>query len=880
MIGDPPTLTRTPRELPTHYRIVEKIGEGGMGVVFRARDSELDREVALKVLRQDFWSDASRMERFQREARILASLNHPNIASIYGIDGFDSSRALVMELVEGTTLADRIGRGAIPLSETLPVVSQIAEALEYAHERDIVHRDLKPSNVKITPDGVVKILDFGLAKAVCAESPAAEAPTLTVVTTEAGAVVGTVGYLSPEQARGKPADKRSDIWAFGVLLFEMLTGRPAFGRATSSDTIAAILEHQPDWDALPRTTPSSIRRLIARCLEKEPRRRLRDIGDAKLDIADALESEQEAHAELADVHSVDTLRQPVAWVLLAIAVLAIGASVLLWLWPKAAGPVVHLALPIPVGEQLTGPPAISPDGQFIAFTARTTAGRPRLYLRALNHPEARLVAGSEDASLPFFSPDGQWVAFFAKGRLIKAAVSDASMTTIADAPDPWGGTWGRDGSIVFVSSFNSGLLRVSANGGRAEVLTKPDGGAGGYAHVYPQFLPDGQQVIFALWSPSVDQAGMALLSLRDRNWHLVLPRWFEATYLRSGYLVVGNRGDGLRIAAFDPTQSTVSGVERSVLSESIAFESNLSRSWFAVSQTGTLVYAPADFNRTTLTWVDREGRLEPLIAEQQDYWQPAVSSDGERVMMRIGGDLWLYDLRRASRNRLTFSGYNNYPVWTPDGSRIIYTSNRNGDLDLYSQPVSGAAPATSLLRRESIQVPCSVSPDGTVAFVDIQPATGRDLWVLTPDGKASPFLVTPFNESNCRFSPDGRYLAYVSDESGRREIYVQPYAGPGQKTVISANGGSNLAWSRNGKQLFFRQGDAMMVVDVRTTPVFAAGRERRLFSITDLSFRGDFDVSPDGKRFLMVHRDPGSWPTQLDVVLNWFDSVRHLQAIH
>jgi eukaryotic-like serine/threonine-protein kinase len=852
------------------YHLQKKIGEGGMGVVYGAYDSDLKRQVAIKLLREDLAKDSGFIERFKREAEVLASLNHPGIASIYGIEDCHGTQALVMEMVAGATLSDRIARGAMPISEALHVAREIANALEYAHAHGVIHRDLKPSNIKITPEGSVKLLDFGLAKTVVVCWSLQETDSSTTVTgTGPGVVLGTSAYMSPEQARGDPADKRTDIWAFGIVLFQMLAGRHPFARETPSQTVAAILESEPDWGKLPRNLAFGIHKLLRHCLEKDPKQRLRDIGDANLEMADVLQAPSPPDTKFASSTRAVLLQRVAFWAVVPLVVVSMIAVLVFRLRPAPPGPRTHLSIPLPPGQQLTGPPAISPDGRIVSWTSRTGTGRALLYVRPLNDPEPKAIGGSEDAFLPFFSPDGEWVAFFARGRLLKAAVSGGSVTAIADAPDPWGGTWGKDGSIVFTPAFNSGLVRVSANGGQGETLTKPDGAAGGYGHMYPQFLPDGRHLVFSLWSTDPEHNGTALLSLGNLQWHVVLPAWTEVAYPVPGYLVTGDRGAGLRIAPMNSDHPVAAQVERSIINQPVAFLVQNARSWFAVSQNGTLVYASADVAKSTLVWVDRNGVAEPITDEEQDYWSPALSPDGERVAVRIGPDLWVYDLRRSAGNRLTFSGYNTSPVWTPDGLSIIYASNRGGgDVDLYSQPTGGSLSATRLLKKDSTQIPCSILRDGTVAFVDYA-QTGRDLWTLSPDGKATPFLVTPFNKSQCRFSPNGRFLAYSSDESGRREIYVQPFPGPGEKIAISTNGGSNPVWSRDGRELFFRQGDAMMAVDVATTgAAFRAARERQLFATTDLGFREGFDVSADGKRFVMVHREPGSWPTQLDVVLN------------
>jgi DNA-binding winged helix-turn-helix (wHTH) protein/Tol biopolymer transport system component len=574
------------------------------------------------------------------------------------------------------------------------------------------------------------------------------------------------------------------------------------------------------------------------------------------------------------------LRRFVLWGLILISGISLSVALVLWFRPTPAGPRVELTIPLAEGQQLTGAPVISANGRVVAWTSRSETGRALLYVRPLNKSEARVIAGSEDAYNPFFSPDGEWVAFFAHGRLVRSAVLGGSVTTIADAADAWGGTWGKDGSIVFVPSFNAGLVKVSANGGRMEGLTKPDRAAGGYAHMYPQFLADGEHVLFSVWSSTPAGSGAALLSLKTLQWKMVLSGWSEVTYPVGGFLVVGDRGAGLRVAPLNLKDPAATRIGPTVLNEAVAFSSDQARSWFSVSQTGTAVFAPGDFTKATLVWVDRNGRTESLTSEQHDYWQPALSPDGERLAVRIGEDLWMYDLPRSTLSRFTFSGFNAYPVWTVDGSAIVYTSNRDGDLDLYTQPATGSAAAKRLLRRDSTQLPCSVLSDGTVAFVDVQAETGRDLWTMSPDGKITPFLVTPFNESACRFSPNGRFLAYSSDESGRREIYVQRFPGPGEKIAVSTNGGNYPVWSRSGRELFYRQGDAMMVVEVNTAGAFSATRGHQLFTSKDLGFRSEFDVSADAKRFLLVHRESGSWPSQLDVVLNCLEDIASAANAH
>jgi serine/threonine protein kinase len=859
-----------------HYRVAEKIGEGGMGVVYLARDEHLRRDVALKLLRGDLVSDKSRIDRFKHEAQVLASLNHSNIAAIYGIEQVNDSWALVMEFVSGMTLSERIAKGPLPLPEIASISRQLAQALKYAHGRGIIHRDLKPSNLKITPERVVKVLDFGLAKAVApvsSDSSTTDSLALRDSSTTGGGIVGTAAYMSPEQARGQSVDQRTDVWAFGVVLFEMLTGKRAFGRSTTSDSIAAVLEHDPDWNTIPEKTPPEVVHVLKRCLAKQPDDRWHDIGDVALQLVDAFEMKAPVDSTI-PLHRRTLLEKPIVWPILALAIIVITAGYFLWNSHRSSPLPIHLSIPLPSGTQLTSCPAISRDGRVVAFTSRTQTGRSELYLRQLDWPEAKLMPGTDNAYLPFFSPDAKWVAFFSRGHLVKAEIATGSMTTLADAPDPWGGTWGNDGYIIFVPSFNSGLVRIPSAGGAVEKLTRPNGQNAGYAHVYPHFLEDGRRVVFAVWSPAREYGGIALLSLNNQQWRLIVPGWTEAAYPEDGNLVVGAGGEGLKVASLGKGDAGTISLDRTALNQHVAYLQENALSWFGVSQTGTLMYVPADFTKATLVWVDRDGKMQTIVEEQQDYQTPAVSPDGNRLAVRIGGDLWVYDLRRSTRTRLTFSGYNAVPMWTLDGSDVVYSSNRGGDLDLYRQPASGTGEARRLLQKESIQLPCSIAPDGTIGFTDIETSTGRDIWTLSPDGKASPLLASPFNETSCRFSPDGRFIAYMSEESGLRELYVQPYPGPGDKVAISTDGGSFPVWSADGRELFYRHGDDVMVVEVSREPRFSVSRARLLFTGKDPGFRDQFDVSPDGKRFLMVHREPGCLPSQIDIIVNWHDEVK------
>jgi eukaryotic-like serine/threonine-protein kinase len=938
------------------YEIVSLLGSGGMGEVYRARDIRLGRDVAIKILPEGFTADADRRARFEREARLLAALNHPHIGAIYGFEDRDGIHALVLELVEGHTLAERASTGALPIPEALTIARQIAEALEAAHERGIVHRDLKPANVILqgarlpstprktapiltaaalphdsrvsgsspdspplmTDDVRVKVVDFGLAKAGGSESvhDLTHSPTITFGGTSEGVILGTAAYMSPEQARGKVVDKRTDIWAFGCVVYELLTGRKAFGGETVSDTIAVILEREPDWSALPRTTPSTIRRLLQRCLEKDPKRRLHDIADARLEIDDAAR-EVPSVAERGSIESQrPALRSRTVWALAgaAVVLVALGAAAGVVWWPVRATPprsaLARLMITLPAAQALEKgrfpPVALSPDGKLLVYAAAVNGGHTSLYLRPLDELAARPIPATEGASSPFFSPDGRWLAFYVNGMLEKVSVAGGVPLTICEAPPVWSATWGENDSIVFATTLaGSGLWRVSANGGEPMPITTPRPDEA--EHGYPQILPGGTQVLFSVRRKNAWH--LALLTLKSGDWRLLGNSRVVgegAQYLPTGHLVYAQTG-GLVATPFDPSTGNLDQPPVPLL-ERIE-TSRFGGAYFAFAAgAGTRGYVPAETTVAdrTLLRVDRDGRAAPLIEARGAYEYPVFSPDARQVAVMVasetGSDIWFIDLERTTRTRFTAGGISAFPVWAPDGSRVAFQSTAPGPWNLFWKPVDGRADAEPVLRAadssvarsvpstgESLlpgtlptlsgagpQFPTSWSPDGsTLAFHERKPNGDRDIWVVSPGSDPVPFLLTPFDERSPRFSPDGKWLAYVSDESGRNDVYVQPFPGPGPKWLVSTDGGIDPVWSRDGRELFYRKDDEMMAVSVAPKGEFSAGRPQRLFEIRfDAGDNGpNYDVSRDGKWFVMPRSAQGPVPGELHLVLNWFSEV-------
>ena len=885
------------------YEITAPLGAGGMGEVYRATDTKLKREVAIKVLPDEFSADADRLTRFEREAKVLASLNHPAIATLYGFeDGF-----LVMELVEGETLAERIAKGPIPADEAIPLFVEIAEGLEAAHDKGVVHRDLKPANLKIGLDGKPKILDFGLAKAfagheedVSAET--SQSPTLTKGTA-LGTIMGTASYMSPEQARGKTVDKRTDIWAFGCLLYEALTARQVFQGETITDILGALLHKEPDWDVLPEDIPPTIGNLLRRCLRKDRNRRLQHIGDARIEMEDALTGAgMEIPAAAPKIAAHSFWRRAIPWAGTGLVVGAVLASLAVWNLKFTSSPesrpITRLSLTLPSEQGLTAldNPAIvlSPDGIQLVYVSRNKDGNQQLYLRPMDSLESRPIPGTEGAVNPFFSPDGQWVGFWADKKLKKVSIGGGGPLTLCELPMSLAGaSWGIEDEIVFATTRLSGIWKVAAAGGTPELLTSPDFTKGESGHFYPEFLPDGKAVIFNSIQPSgAYGVGRILVRQLETGEQRVL---IEAGgtnphYAPTGHLIYTRAGN-LLAAPFDPVRLEVTGSPVSIGGD-IMQSAFVGAAQLSFSRQGSLVYVAGGMRGAeyTLVLVDRKGEAEVLTETQRSFESPRVSPDGKRVAVTIrdpNTDVWVLEIERGTLSPFTSAaGEDETPIWSTDGRRLTFSSSRAKDSRTVSWQAadrSGAEETLLTLTSEQHVHLGSWSPDGTVlAFVKILPETDEDIWVfeLGSESEPRPFFETEFKEATPMFSPDGRWLAYSSNESGRFEIHVQAFPGPGGRQQVSSEGGEEPVWAPTGRELFYRNGDRMMVVEITTEPSFSLGTPRLLFEKQYVRTPWpltNYDVTPEGQRFVMVKASEQQLATgQIHVVLNWFEELRRL----
>jgi eukaryotic-like serine/threonine-protein kinase len=846
------------------YEVLSVIGEGGMGRVYRGRDTKLHREVAIKVLPEDVAGDPERVARFEREARTLASLNHPHIAQIYGTEQSGDTHALVMELVEGEDLSQRITRGPIAWHEAEPIVRQIAEALEAAHEQGIVHRDLKPANIKLTRDGVVKVLDFGLAKAVDnaqEASPVSATITSPAAVTKAGIVLGTAAYMSPEQAKGRPADKRSDVWAFGCVLYEMLTAKRAFPGDDVIDTLAAVVRGEPDLAALPADVPADIRKLIAKCLIKDRKQRVSDIAVARY----ALES--------ADRHTPAETRNPSRnpWPGALVATTAIIALTAVAFSRRdreaAAPPVIRSTIAAPAALT-TGFAtfALSRQGTHVAYSS----AQGRIYLRRLSEEAGRPLAGTEGGANPFFSFDGQWLGFFAEEKLKMVPIAGGAARVLAAAPSGRGGSWARDGTIVFAPDLTSGLSKVSADGGPAIPLTQVT--TDQRSHRWPHVLPDGRTVLFTiqLVGKSYDDATIAAVPIAGGEPRVVIDGGAAPQYAESGHLIYAKAGTLLAMP-FDPVAGRPAGAAITVVPDARTNTLN-GAAPFGVSESGLFAYLPGESTGSAMTLrsVTRSGQSQVLLDQRLLLGGFQISPDGGRLAVGISdgqSDIWMLDLQTRALSRFTLgAGSKVFPVWSPDGSRLYYTLGPGG---VVTRAADGSDAETTITGNSVFAT--SVAPDGKTLFGRaITAGTSFDVVALDLAQKSlSKVAASAANESTPAISPDGRYVAYQSDESGSMEVFVQGYP-TGSKWQVTAQGGNEPRWTKGGREIVYRNGGTLMAVPITLQP-FAFGQPETLFNVPN-AFA--FDVTADGRRFVVVNQGSNRDDVQFVLISGWFEELK------
>ncbi len=878
------------------YEILAMLGAGGMGEVYRARDTRLDRTVAVKVLASHLSSSPELKQRMEREAKAISSLNHPHICHLYDIGSQDGTDYMVMEFLEGETLAERLRKGAMPLNEIFKTGIAVAEALAVAHRQGIVHRDLKPGNIMLTQGGA-KLMDFGLAKPLGLRNTATgagAAPSFTAVATlsgpspltpltTAGSIIGTIQYMSPEQIEGKEADARSDIFAFGAVLYEMATGKRAFQGKSHLSTASSILEKDPDpISTVQPLAPKALEHAVQTCLAKDPEERFQNAHDLKLQLQWLTGAGAEGPVAVTPTDARSPMKVWVAW---AVAALAVVASVLFWIMRDTGNrPAVarfSIALPANTWLDTDGglPLAISSDGQRVAYVVRSgDSALPMLYLRRMDAFEGTPIPGTEGASLPFFSPDGQWVGFLTASRMKKVPVEGGSVVEIMSLTDgAAGATWGTDGYIYVGRFWRGGLSRVAQNGGKSETVTSPDPARKEQGHRWPEMLPDGSSILFSITKNfGASDAEIGVLSIKTRTWHSVLSNASNAHYLPTGHLVYAHAGT-LMAVPFDLKSLSVTGTPVQVVHE-VLTDSDDGYGGMAVARSGDLVYVsePEHAGRggsTRLVWVSREGKELPASQTVRAYEDMTIAPDQKMAAFTIPADplwnIWTLDLQRGNLNRLTFNGDNRDPLWSPDGRHVAYTSFRDGHFGIYWSTVDGSSPEQRLATAEFEPFPKTFTPDGKkLIFTQYAAASNANAWEVPVTGDATPVPLKGLAEGDTpEISPDGKWVAYESAETGQMEVYVQPYPGPGGKWQVSNGGGYRPRWSPDGKEIFFRWGDAMMAATVELRPHFTSDTAHLLF--TGRYVHAGRDYETDGRRFLLMKSADQKGATSLQVVLNW-----------
>ena len=860
-----------------HYEILEPIGKGGMGEVYRARDGKLGRDVAIKVLPDAFSQNEERLARFKREAMVLASLNHPNIGAIYGLEEADSLWFLVLELVPGETLAERLRRGPIPFAEALELAGQIADALAAAHDNGVIHRDLKPANIKITPDGQIKVLDFGLAKAL-ADEPAdgqlSDSPTLSAHATKVGVILGTAAYMSPEQARGKTVDKRTDIFSFGAVLYEMLTGRQLFKGEDAADTMASVIRSDPDFRSLPAEIPPRVREILGRCLEKDPKKRRRDIGDIRTELV----APQEPVA-------AETQERPWLPIAGAVITLSLATGIAGWhLKPDAPRPLKRFEMVLPEGDFFSGTThrivAMSPQATHLVYVAND-----QFYLRALDQIEAVPIRGTENGREPFFSLDGEWIGFHANGYLKKVAITGGTPVPLCEADTTSGASWATDGTIVF-GQASGGIWEVPADGGEPRVLVE---GGNGALYRSPQKLPNGNALLltFNEGLTNWDESTIVVDRLNTGERKTLIRGGSDAHYLPTGHLVYAVEST-LFAVPFDLDKLEVTGGSVPVV-EGVMRRTTTGIAQFSFSKDGTLAFT-SEIGRSDrpLLWMERSGQASRLTDKTGIFSQPRLSPDAKRLAVTVaerdGTDVWLLDIERDTFTQLTSDHASRYPAWSPDGEWLVVSSGSSGNADLVRIRSNFSSPPELVLERDGDELNTRWTPNGKSLVFQRGSSSTADIWVLDLEGDAEPrlFLQTPANEAQPDLSPDGRYIVYHSTVSGdTSQIFVQPFTGSGARRQISTDGGLNPRWSLTGREIFYldRERQAIMAVEVRTEPELEYGAPQLLFEWPlGNGHPRDWDVSPDGQRFVVLgNLDSKDQPRpRINFVLNWFEEVKRL----